>query len=355
MNFDARTQTEFEALRALSARLGADPMLVQAAGGNTSIKVNGVLWIKASGTWLMHALDENIFVPVRMAPLMDAFECGDPAAEKAKDFCITSQNPRDLRPSIETTVHSVIAKRIVVHVHCVETIALAARRDTQDALREQLAGLNWAQTDYFRPGLPLSRGIAAVLKPETDVLILGNHGLVVAADNVADADALLGDVCNRLRQTPRPAPPPDLEALQKLAEGSDYELPGYAEAHGVATDPASLDVAKGGSFYPDHVIFLGAGSVIAGNGENAAAVASRIEAAGRARPASILFPTRGVLMRSDASAGAEALARCLSDVTARIPPGSPIRYFSDAENNELLNWDAEKYRQALDAKRAEAP
>ncbi len=42
-----------------------------------------------------------------------------------------------------------------------------------------------------------------------------------------------------------------------------------------------------------------------------------------------------------------ALARCLADVTARIPADAPIRYLTDAENAELLGWDAEKYRQAL--------
>ena len=46
---------EMTALRALSAKVGANPLLVQAAGGNTSLKENGVLWIKASGTWLMNA------------------------------------------------------------------------------------------------------------------------------------------------------------------------------------------------------------------------------------------------------------------------------------------------------------
>jgi rhamnose utilization protein RhaD (predicted bifunctional aldolase and dehydrogenase) len=49
----------------------------------------------------------------------------------------------------------------------------------------------------------------------------------------------------------------------------------------------------------------------------------------------------------DISAGALAMARCLSDVTARIPEGARLRYLTDAENAELLGWDAEKYRQQL--------
>ena len=37
------------------SRIGADPLLVQGAGGNVSWKKGSVLWIKASGTWLAHA------------------------------------------------------------------------------------------------------------------------------------------------------------------------------------------------------------------------------------------------------------------------------------------------------------
>lgn len=46
------SQSEMMSLRELSARIGRDPLLVQACSGNTSIKLDGVLWIKASGTWL---------------------------------------------------------------------------------------------------------------------------------------------------------------------------------------------------------------------------------------------------------------------------------------------------------------
>ena len=40
---------------AYCARIGADPLLVQGAGGNASWKEAGTLWIKASGTWLADA------------------------------------------------------------------------------------------------------------------------------------------------------------------------------------------------------------------------------------------------------------------------------------------------------------
>ena len=336
----------FEALRRLSAKVGSDPSLVQAAGGNTSIKTDGVLWIKASGTWLMNAGREDIFVPVAMSPLLEAVAAIDPAAEKAEAFTLQDQNPRGLRPSIETTVHALMPQRVVVHVHCVDTIALAVRTDAVSVVGERLKGLNWAFVPYCRPGLPLARAIAAAREPQTDILVLGNHGLVVAAETVEEAESLLKRVCGLLAQPMREAPNADIDGLLARS-GKGYRLPAFAEAHAVATDPASCRIAAAGTLYPDHAIFLGAGSTVAGADDTADAIAERVRAEGREPPVMILFPGLGVLMRGDANAGAEALARCLADVAGRIDPRATLRYLTDTETDQLVNWDAEKYRQEL--------
>ena len=54
-------------------------------------------------------------------------------------------------------------------------------------------------------------------------------------------------------------------------------------------------------------------------------------------------------MRADATVGAQALAQCLGDVLLRVPEGAVVHYLTLEENGALLNWDAEKYRQALNA------
>lgn len=339
---------DFDRLLSLSARVGADPALVQGAGGNTSVKDDGILWIKASGTWLRDAAARDIMVPVYLSPLLAAIERDDPAAEKAQDFVVAERNPSGLRPSIETTVHALMGQRIVVHVHCVNTIALAVRQDAETVIAERLGGLNWVFIPYVRPGLPLARAIRDRIRPNTDVLVLGNHGLVVAGSTVAEAEALLAHVSGLLAAPRRNAPPADPAALAALGAGSGYRLPAEAAAHGVATDGTGCRMAAGGSLYPDHVIFLGPGSAVAEGGETAAQVAERMIAAGRPPPVAILFPGKGVVMRDNATAGAEALARCLADVTALVPEGAALHYLDERENYELLNWDAEQYRQAVE-------
>jgi rhamnose utilization protein RhaD (predicted bifunctional aldolase and dehydrogenase) len=336
---------ELAALRALSASIGLNPHMTQAAGGNTSLKAGDTLWIKASGTWLKDALSDDIMVPVAMAPLVRAVEEHDRAADTPQAFAINELNPRGLRPSIETTVHALMPQRVVLHVHCVDTISLAVQADGEAEVARRLGDIEWAYVPYFRPGLPLARGIAEKLRPGVDVLILGNHGLVVAAETVAEADALLHRVRSLLARSARTTAAPDIAALTVLAANSVYRLPADIEAHAVAVDPESHRMAEAGSLYPDHVIFLGQGSVVARPGEDAAGVAARLGGA----PAAILFPGAGVLMRGDASAGADAMLRCLADVTARVDVAARLNYLTAAENDELVNWDAEQYRQKLNA------
>ena len=59
------------ALCAVSRRIGADAALVQGAGGNTSLKRDGVLWVKASGRWLARAADHLAGVPVERVALTE--------------------------------------------------------------------------------------------------------------------------------------------------------------------------------------------------------------------------------------------------------------------------------------------
>lgn len=347
----ASPRVELADLRALSARIGSDPLLIQGAGGNTSLKADGILWIKASGTWLAHALERDIMVPVEIAPLLDAVSSVDPAAERAEQFVVAGLGASGLRPSIETTVHALMPQRVVVHVHCVNTIALAVRTDCETELATRLDGLNWALVSYARPGLPLALAIAKHSSKRPDVLVLANHGLVVAAETVDAAESLLNDVTQRLATEPRSAPPADMEKLRARAAPSKdaaFRLPESDAAHAVATDPASTEIAARGSLYPDHVIFLGEGSAIALPGEDAQAVVARLSAT----PVSIVFPGIGVLMREDATPSADAMARCLADVATRIPPGAPLRMLTAEEHLQLTDWDAEKYRQELARKAA---
>ena len=325
------SRAELSALKALSATLGSNPLLVQAAGGNTSLKSKDIMWIKASGTWLNDAATKDIFVPLDLTRLLKALGENDPACESCTDFVRQDINPLGLRPSIETSVHGLMPQAVVLHVHCVNTIAWAIQENAEVLLAPIMANFNWGFVPYARPGLELSRAIGKALKPITDVLILENHGLVVAAATTVEAGLLLDKVIGVLKRTVIPTKAPDLRKLARIADGTDYRLPADKNCHGFATDKSVCKIAARHAYYPDHVVFLG----------------PEIPSDFSLDVPAIAIPGAGVLVHKNAKPAVEPMLRCLSDVFARLAPTTKLNALTSAEIGALLNWDAEKYRQSL--------
>ncbi|MEM9707931.1 MAG: class II aldolase/adducin family protein [Pseudomonadota bacterium] len=317
--------SEFEDFRALSAALGQDPLRVQGPGGNTSIKDGSVMWIKASGTELAEAESKDIFVAVdRSAAQAEARgEAGDGSC---KATVLDPQNT--LRPSIETTFHAALNWPVVAHTHSVGTLVHAVAQEGRAAAREKLNGLPAVLVPYAKPGLPLTGEILSQAQPSTQVFVLENHGLIVCGGTVGETARLTEDVEARLAMPARPVSDdlPDIPA----PDGFDW-----AEESWVARDSRASTLASNGSYYPDHVVFLGP-------------ALPRSDHDGR--PPAILIDGMGIALRRGATSSQQAMLRCLSDLLARLPEGwTPLPIGAEAEA-ELLDWDAEKYRQALAAR-----
>jgi rhamnose utilization protein RhaD (predicted bifunctional aldolase and dehydrogenase) len=337
---------EIQDLLAIAARLGQDPRVIQGPGGNISIKRDGILWVKASGTWMINAMAQPILTPVDLAAVRAGLEAGDPSCETCSDFVRHDLLPSPLRPSIETTLHAVMVQKVVLHVHCVETIAQACLSDAPQRLATALKGLDWIFVPYVRPGVSLAREMARRLRRDTDVVVLGNHGLVVAGNSAAEAAELRAEVSRRLARSPRAFAASNVERASLLGfEGAGYRMAKDDALHAMAIDPAGLAVARRGSLYPDHVVFLGPGILETQGAETAADAARRV---GRPAAPLVVVPRLGVLMHDDASASAHAMARCLADVTSRLSGDDPIVPLTAEDEADLLDWDAEKYRQSLD-------
>lgn len=310
---------------ALSARLGQDPLQVQGPGGNTSIKADGVMWIKASGTELADAERQNIFVAVdRDAAVKEARE------EAGDGSCKTTVLDADiqLRPSIETTFHAALDWAVVAHTHSVATISHAISAEGRNQAAEKLAGLPHVFVPYAKPGPPLTREILARITPETQVIVLHNHGLICCRDSVDDVSALIAEVETRLALEPSDTAttPPTKNAPNGFS---------WSEYGWLAQDDTAATCALGGTYYPDHVVFLG--PALPDRDHDGA-------------PPAILQRGDGVLIRDDATPSQKAMLRCLSDVLARVPAEWSVDPIGHDAEAELLNWDAEKYRQALAAR-----
>ena len=278
-------EAEILELLHLSARLGRDPLLVQASSGNTSIKLDDTLWIKASGKWLAHALDEVTLVPLCLSQVRECLLQNSSVAEVAP--CARGIQ---LQASIETAMHAVLPQRVVIHVHSVNTIAWAVRRDGPECLAGRLTGLPWAWIPYVASGVPLARAIERELALDCSisVFVLANHGLVVCGETCAEAEQLLRLVEQLLAGTLRSC----------FSEG----------------DPVTRRILGGGILFPCQVIFLGSGE----------------------HPSMPAVPQLTVAQR--------IVRNALMQVVRRIDSGASVQYLSDFEVKALLSDDVHQYR-----------
>ena len=312
----SREEADLESLADLSARLGRDPLLIQGSSGNTSVKVDGALWIKASGTRLADANEQNIFTRVDVSQaLWDAPHPGSSANG-------------DLRPSIETTMHARLPQKIVVHVHSVNVIAWSVRRDGREHVARRLAGLHWSWIPHVLSGLPLAQEISKALQrdPDGDIFVLANHGLVVCGESFRSAEALLREVEERLAIVPR-RPPHGNSLLEQIAFAGRWTLPIDTGVHALGTDDVSRSILRRGVLYPCQAIFLSSSLSIL---ECADEVPDSPD-----RPF-LIINRLGVLLNRTITRPEYEMLIGLAEVVQRLDDPDSIRYLTPGQVTEVL-------------------
>lgn len=191
-------------LAIMSRRLGANPAYVQGGGGNTSIKVDGErMWIKASGFELASADPDTSFVAVAHQAIREGIlRCrheADYMALVANSVLSSPLADRTPRPSIETGFHALLGPA-VLHTHSIWTNLLTCSLEGKQIAHELMPQSLWIP--YAAPGLAVTRAIAErlVAPSETGVLLLENHGLIVAGGNLDAALALHEEVNEKVQR-----------------------------------------------------------------------------------------------------------------------------------------------------------
>ena len=329
-----RQSTEFSQLRALAAKIGADPMQIQGPGGNVSIKSGGHMLVKASGTWLSDAMSEDIFTAVDANAMTAAVRAGDASADAPQTF----QIGEGLKPSIETGFHAVLDAPVILHTHCIHTIA----RSTAPMATADLDALRLVRVGYTKPGAALANSIDRAWHPGARGCVLANHGILAAGASVAEAEDILKAAAKAFDAgIPSPSADPD-PALAAQLEGSAWQALGPGATTALAFDAPARQAATGAALFPDQVIFLGPRPFVADS--------LPIEPPDGPAASLAILPERGAAVPTDASPALLALAHMMGEVVFRLPP-DPTR-LTETEALDLLGWDAEKHRQALEKARA---
>jgi len=96
------------------------------------------------------------------------------------------------------------------------------------------------------------------------------------------------------------------------------------------------------ALYPDHVVFLGAKPAIF----EAKSSQLDLDEIVRNKPPFIFSCRDGVYENLTATPAQKSQIRCYYDVVSRLGGEEKLSTLSDLQVSELLDWDAEKYRQS---------
>ena len=268
----------------LSRFYGRDPEWVIAGGGNTSVKDDSSLYVKASGTSLAEATADS-FVTIDRARLSRIWSREYPADvderenEALQDLMDARVEGETLRPSVETGMHDAFPQSLVVHTHPTLANGITCSSRGEAAARE-LFGEEIVWIPSINPGYVLSTRVAEEITSFTarfgrspELLFLENHGLTVAGEGSEDIHRLHRRVTEailfRLERTPDlGGADVDLEHAErvKVALKETFEsVSGKGATVLFDTTPELLQRASSADrmepllspFSPDHIVYAG--------------------------------------------------------------------------------------------------
>jgi rhamnose utilization protein RhaD (predicted bifunctional aldolase and dehydrogenase) len=284
-------------LKAHSVRVGSNPDLVQASGGNTSWKSEKTVWVKGSGKRLKDADSEDIFSSISYAALTqdELLAC--------EDFSNLILN--DILPSIEANFHIFLKTNFVTHLHSLGSIAIgvATRSHEYRSLNREVRFV-----PYARPGVELVNAIYRTEGFADNILVLQNHGVIVSGKDSFEIE-------NKIEKLERDI----YEYFEKIPENDSF--------------PSWIEILTSGVLTPDEAVFLGAKPF-------AKSEESLTNSVGINQKGELLFPDRFSSDRTD-------LAKFYMRVAKLIERKTNVDYLPAKEVHELLSWDKEQIRIAM--------
>ena len=165
------------------------PQWIQGAGGNISIKHQGVLWIKASGARLSDMTDSAGWAAQKVLAWEKFWKSEDSGhlhSEEEYSQFLAANKLTSARPSMETAFHSCFLDTWVLHFHSLPAILMAddvLERGNAERIKDLFVslGLTFSVVSEELPGLQLARKLKQC--PSSTFYLIQNHGLVAKGED----------------------------------------------------------------------------------------------------------------------------------------------------------------------------
>lgn len=334
-------------LSEISKLIGQDEDIVQAGGGNTSVKLDEqYMLIKSSGYQLAEITETNGYSIVDYRMICDYFQ--NNSIDYSDEQKLLSNSLIDgKKPSIETFLHA-ITNDYTIHSHPMCVTMLAAAENGAEILKKLFPKA--VIVDYATPGIKLAEKYYQAVSgcPDSSIIFMKNHGLVVSGASADEVLKLHTDVILKI-----------CKYLDIDTDAYLYSIKLFNEVHCIDKnkiiyqckypDIQKAIAASGGTwkfkFSPDCVVYCGQ-EFMYDNGDTNTLLNNYYETYGLPR---VVINKNEAYIISDNIAMAKECESVLN-FTAKLylnDKNNKLVCLDDNECSFLLNWNSEKYRRNL--------
>jgi len=171
-------------LKQISKYCGERFDLVQAGGGNTSVKINNLMFIKASGYNLTNIDENSGYVAMNNEMLLK--DLNNNTIKEVTEYNFIGNK----RGSIETFMHSIL-KKYTIHLHPIQVNRILVTKEANSIIKEIYP--DSLVIDYFTPGIKVCNEIKEKYNNE-NVIFLINHGIIITHENYDEIYKMLEEV-----------------------------------------------------------------------------------------------------------------------------------------------------------------
>lgn len=209
-------KTEIKELIDISRYYGSNRDWVIAGGGNTSYKEDDTIWIKASGKALADLDEEGLVALSRkqLHVISSASYSDEPFTREAqvKDDLFRSilEPGKNIRPSVETSLHEIIQYKYIVHLHPTLINGILCSRNAKN-LTVKLFGDTVLFIPYTDPGYTLFKKVESEITSfrekfshDPQIIFLENHGSFVGANTTEEIKRIYDDIISKIKEQVTP-------------------------------------------------------------------------------------------------------------------------------------------------------
>lgn len=360
-----------------SRRYGTDARFVLLGGGNTSLKNDEIMYVKASG----HALgtiDEKGFVKMDLGRLNAIWQREYPLnpeereKEVLADMMAARCDGETGRPSVEALLHATIPFKYVIHMHpaiingltCGQSGEVAAAKLFEDSIWIPLVNPGYILAKTVRDAQELYNSTHS---EKVNLIFLQNHGVFVGGETIEAIDAIYDHLLEVLEKyvirKPNFSPVKENKPRVKLAKEA---LKGYFKIEGQLPYAFNRELANrltdreafysiSSAYTPDHIVYSGfaplwIGEEVFDAADPKRAIVEQLEEYQRLNvvaPKIIAFQNIGAFAISEV---AMTLFLDTLKVATFVESFGGPRFMDDDQIEFIRNWEVESYRSSLLAK-----